>query len=242
LYIAIGESDKAIESARAAVHLSPNAIRYGVLADALAKAGKNADAATAFATGSSLDPNNPAPLRRQFEFLTATEDPSAFDVARKLVAMEKSDFYSLSALPWLVPTDSIGAREFLAAKAPKAEAAELLAGAVEILRKYRSKTIPELRRLTGLQSYYESVSALQKEFGREPNQAEVAAKFGMTQNQLYDWLTERREHRIAGESIAEADEKMLKLREILAGLANIYRSSGKGSEASALEAEADGLK
>src|SRR5207247_4307084 len=121
--------------------------RYVVLADAYESGKDIAKAKEADQAAIAAEPKNPFFLRRYFEFQQRMGDETgARKTAEQLVESETSDYFKFTALPWLVNTDTVEARIYLAANGEP----ELLQGAFDILLNYRKKTYSELLRLTGL--------------------------------------------------------------------------------------------
>jgi O-antigen ligase/tetratricopeptide (TPR) repeat protein len=243
IFLATGETKRAIESARTALSLAPTAMRYVYLAQAYESEGDFTSASKAYSDALAADPHNPFFMRKRFEFLESRgETSAATEQAKALVEAENSDFVKLTALPWLVNTDSVGARIYLASNAENpAEQANYLDGAAEILRNYMTRTYPELLRLTGLNVIEDARSAIKKRTGSEPSHREIAAELGLSQGELSDLLATGVKVRLAGESIADASDKYDQLKAITGRITSLYRTLGDEAGAARSESRLEGI-
>jgi O-antigen ligase len=137
-----------------AIRSRPTAANYALLGDAFSLTPDKADAEAAYDNAIALAPASPIYKRRLFEFLKDSGNTvRAEKLAQTLIRAESSDWFKLNALPWVVSTDTVGARLFLARlsleKGDDGSAISLLEGAFEILASYRVKTYTELLRITG---------------------------------------------------------------------------------------------
>lgn len=137
-----------------AVRLRPSAATYALFADTLAALGLNSQAESQYGRAISLSPSNPLYRQKLFRFFVSTNDPDrAETVARELIKMESTPFFTERALPWLVNLDTIEARLFLANRAQESadlqSEIEMIEGAYRLLLEYHRKTYAELLRVTG---------------------------------------------------------------------------------------------
>ncbi len=115
-------------------------------ARALDEAGQPIEAQVALARALLLDPNNLLALRQRMDLRMRQSDrEGALSDARRLVAIEDTPYYRIRALPEIVPTETFAARRLLAEASPAEEASRLLAGAVDGMRNYATRTVPMLR-------------------------------------------------------------------------------------------------
>lgn len=94
-----------------------------------------------------IDPNNLLTLAQLMEELARYGDTEeSLVVARRLVEVEKSPYFTIRSLPEFVPTETYAARIFIAQRtADRAERIRLLEGAVEGYGQYANLTIPQLK-------------------------------------------------------------------------------------------------
>ncbi|MCH8274443.1 MAG: O-antigen ligase family protein [Armatimonadetes bacterium] len=145
-----GDAAAALADFRQAAALRPTSSTFARLAGAMARARDVQGAVENYRRAIAFAPANPRWRRELFEFFRNSGNArAAGQVAEELVEMESSTFFSLRALPWLVNTDTVGARRFLAKLAHEEgntddEVAHLTA-AFEILAGYRRKTYTQVK-------------------------------------------------------------------------------------------------
>ncbi|MBS1722069.1 MAG: O-antigen ligase family protein [Armatimonadetes bacterium] len=99
------------------------------------------------------DPNNLATLEYKYKFLAQNNNLStAVEIAKRLVKVEDGPYFTVRAIPDLVPLETYDARIFLASQEsdPLSKAA-LLEQAVKGFAEYYRRTVPMVRDLTGNQ-------------------------------------------------------------------------------------------
>jgi hypothetical protein len=115
-------------------------------------------------------------------------------------------------LPWIVGTDAVNARIFLANQSEKRDdgttAIRMLEAALETLTDYENKTYPELMHMTGLSEVESDRLALRDELGRDPTEEEVAEKWGMSLTDFRQFIEDTKRFEIAGQSVEEAERLM----------------------------------
>ncbi|HWP30235.1 MAG TPA: O-antigen ligase family protein [Fimbriimonadales bacterium] len=136
------------------VKLRPSSASFSWLAEAQILAGEKTKAMESFRRAIELSPHNPR-YRADFFLFLKNEGytANARKEAEEIVKMENSEYFRYNALPWLVNTDTLPARLYLAEIAREQGDArreiEMLEGAFRILADYRKKTYTELMRITG---------------------------------------------------------------------------------------------
>lgn len=136
------------------VRLRSNSAAFSWLAEAQNLASEKAKALESFRRAIELSPHNPR-YRTEFFLFLKNEGyaANARREAEEIVKMENSEYFRYNALPWLVNTDTLPARLYLAETAREQGDArkevEMLEGAFQILADYRKKTYTELTRITG---------------------------------------------------------------------------------------------
>jgi len=136
------------------VKLRPNSSSFSWLAEAQILAGEKAKALESFRRAIEFSPHNPRYRVEFFLFLKRERyTANARREAEEIVNMEESEYFRYNALPWLVNTDTLPARLYLAEIAREQgdvrKEIEMLEGAFRILLDYRKKTYTELMRITG---------------------------------------------------------------------------------------------
>lgn len=127
-----------------AARVGPSPKNERALASALAEDRQTDAAQAALGRALLLDPNNLLALRQRMELrLEAGDLGGASDDAHRLVRIESTPYFTVRALPELVPTETYAARRVWAqmAKTPE-EAVEALAPAVAGGEVYAAKTVP----------------------------------------------------------------------------------------------------
>lgn len=111
---------------------------------------KFASAESAINSALTRDPNNLNTLRLGLEICQEFEDTArAKYYAERMLAVEKTPYFQIRALPQMVETSTADARIYLAAFATDpASKAELLAGALEFLKQYAQTTVPEVKKFS----------------------------------------------------------------------------------------------
>ncbi len=110
--------------------------------------GKFASAEAAVTAALLRDPNNLNTLRLGLELCQEFGDePKAKQYAEQMLAVEKTPYFQIRALPQMVETATVDARVYLAGyKTEPADKVELLAGALAFLQQYAMTTIPEVKK------------------------------------------------------------------------------------------------
>ena len=142
-------SNERLEHLRAAAENAPTTKNLRALAREQQAAGNTAAASASLAKALERDPNNLLTLKKLLELNLALKNEEEIErVARRLVDVEKTTYFKTRALPELVPTETYFARKVLADSAltPK-QKIELLEPAVEGLREYALKTVPNVVRM-----------------------------------------------------------------------------------------------
>ena len=156
-----------LENFRAAAELAPTTKNLRALAREQQSDGNTGAASASFARALDRDPNNLLALKALLDLNIFLKNEEEIErVARRLVEVEKSTYFKTRALPELVPTETYFARKVLADRAltPK-QKIELLEPAVEGLREYATKTVPNVVRMAeaGLPEFAgESVESAQE--------------------------------------------------------------------------------
>ncbi|MCO5295484.1 MAG: O-antigen ligase family protein [Fimbriimonadaceae bacterium] len=169
-----------------AARICPSPKNERALAAELVADGQADAAQAALSRALLLDPNNLLALRQRMELrLEIGDRAGAHDDARRLVAIESTPYFTVRALPEIVPTETYAARRVLAqgARSP-AEKVTALAPAVAGGLEYAARTVPfitqqvesgaadpsridELRKeLEAFQADAQTLAALYRELGR----------------------------------------------------------------------------
>jgi tetratricopeptide (TPR) repeat protein len=138
--------DDLLRNLKRATELGPSMRNYRRLARFYMQSGDYPQAVTALQNALKRDPNNLLALRQLMELHVQQEAfTEAEEVAKRLVDVEKSPYYTVRAIPEAVPTETFRARIFLAGRtADASERAELLEGAVRGFVMYAERTIPKV--------------------------------------------------------------------------------------------------
>jgi len=138
---------EAIENA-ASLSPSPRILRN--LAKFREEQGKFASAEDAINRALARDPNNLNTLRLGLEITQSFRDRArAKYYAERMLAVEKSPYFQIRALPQLVDTSTAEARVFLASFADSPQKkADLLQGALDLYGQFAQLTVPEIRKFT----------------------------------------------------------------------------------------------
>jgi O-antigen ligase/tetratricopeptide (TPR) repeat protein len=212
VYAARKEPQKAIASANKAVALEPVSKNLILLAHAYEAANQMEEAQNSYRA--AIDESENTESRREyFEFLVREKRFSAAEVAAKeLIDTDTKESQTASALPWIVGTDAVNARIFLANQSEKRDdgttAIRMLEAALETLTDYENKTYPELMHMTGLSEVESDRLALRDELGRDPTEEEVAEKWGMSLTDFRQFIEDTKRFEIAGQSVEEAERLM----------------------------------
>jgi O-antigen ligase len=153
-------SDTPEERLRLAIEASkvtPSTAAMRRLADAYATLGKNDEAANALRHALTLDPYNlPTNLRLLRNAISRADREEATEVAREMVKIESSPYFTVRALGEVVPTETCEARLYLAEQTPDpAQKLDLLAGAMDIYMKYAQVAVPPIVRFKSEGGYAE---------------------------------------------------------------------------------------
>lgn len=97
------------------------------------------------------DPNNASALKKYYETASvAGNEELAVEYAQKLVATEKTSYFTVRSQPEFVPLQTYQARLFLAEKPQnKGKRIQLLTEAFKGYRDYRDRTVPTVLRMSG---------------------------------------------------------------------------------------------
>lgn len=130
-----------------AAKLAPSGRNLRALAQANLLAGKTASAAEALNRHLLFDPNNLLTLKALMKLYAESGEPErAKQVALRLLDVEKKPYFTVRAIPELIPTETYDARLYLAStEADLASRARLIEEAIEGFKKYKDVTIPRLR-------------------------------------------------------------------------------------------------
>ncbi|HRK21307.1 MAG TPA: hypothetical protein PLX06_05840, partial [Fimbriimonadaceae bacterium] len=143
-----GAPDERLRYLDLAARKSPSTRNLRALARAQDEAGKPDDAATTFREALTRDPNNLYSLKALFDlFLRQEAHPDAEATARRMIEVEKSPYFTIRALPELVPAETTFARRYLASRTqdPKSRI-DLLEPAIALLSDYAARTVPNVIR------------------------------------------------------------------------------------------------
>jgi tetratricopeptide (TPR) repeat protein len=138
-----------LQNFQAAAEAAPTTKYLRALAREQQAAGNTGAASASFAKALERDPNNLLALKALLELNISLKNEEEIErVAKRLVDVEKTTYFKTRALPELVPTETYFARKVLAdhALTPK-QKIELLEPAVEGLREYAVKTVPNVVRM-----------------------------------------------------------------------------------------------
>ncbi len=132
---------------RRATAFAPTPKNFRLYARALRDAGYLDQAAIALTDALRRDPNNLAALQMLMEVqMERGLEEEAIQVARRLVAVEESPYFTVRAIPELVPTETATARRFLASRSTDPNEKErLLAGAMPIYAQFLARTVPQAK-------------------------------------------------------------------------------------------------
>jgi tetratricopeptide (TPR) repeat protein len=139
--------DEELNDARQSVEAGPTVVGYHRLASVLRQANKPSEAIAELTTSLKLDPNNLAALQLMLDIQKETSPADAVKTAERMVAIEPTTYFSVRAIPEVVPTETYEARIYLASleKAP-AKITDLLKPAVQGLIAYAATTVPMIVR------------------------------------------------------------------------------------------------
>lgn len=142
----LGQATGEKATAKRATELLPIPRTFRLLATLEERNGNTLGAISALERGLSLDPKNLAIQWRLVALYDATGNTDkSLATAQRLVAIEKEPYFTVRAIPELVPTETYQARVYLANREP-GQRAELLRGALEGFRSYFETTLPMVRR------------------------------------------------------------------------------------------------
>jgi len=140
--------EDAIADLKKAIDCGPTEAEYRRLSDLEAQSGQMSSARSTLLDGLKMDPNNLNTLFRLFMLDSRNAPEDAVNTAKRLVAVEDTDYFKTRALPELVPTETYRARLYLAnqLRDPKAQA-EMLKPAIEGFLSYSRATLPQILRM-----------------------------------------------------------------------------------------------
>lgn len=127
-----------------ATQLAPTPRNFRLLARHLLALGKPTEALVPLRAALGVDPNNLPALLLLMETQAQMENASgATETARRLVAVEKTPYFTIRAIPEVVPMQTYDAREYLAAATAEPTAkVELLRPAMDGYLAYARSTFP----------------------------------------------------------------------------------------------------
>jgi O-antigen ligase/tetratricopeptide (TPR) repeat protein len=137
----------ALSQFRLAAEKAPTTRNLRALARAQESSGNFAAAIDSLYSALRRDPNNLPALLQLLSVQDALGDKEAATrTAQRLVAVEATSYFTVRAIPELIPTETAEARVYLA-KQPGQPVQELLQGALRILEQYRDTTVPTVAKI-----------------------------------------------------------------------------------------------
>lgn len=236
----------AIACWQAATRLSPTPSRWAEIARLKHLIRESEHALYAAQNAINAEPANPRWRAVKLEILRDIgRIEEAVDIAKSMIRMEDTLFFTLRSLPWLIELSTVEARLFLAEHARaegdiQAEAAQL-EGAYQLLRAYRRSTVPELLRQTGLDRVVSKRIELEERVGRKPLLADVAEALGLQPAELLSYVETAARLPLAGESLIGARRRVEQLESIGFQLADVYEKIGQAEEARRVREEVKAL-
>ncbi|MEW5883352.1 MAG: O-antigen ligase [Armatimonadota bacterium] len=229
-----------------AARISPTPSRWAEVARIRRLLGTTDAALSAAQAAINAEPANPKWRALKLAILRDSgQAEEAIDVAQNMVRMERTLFFTLRSLPWLVELSTVEARIFLAdlalERGDRQAEAEQLEGAYELLRAYRRSTVPELLRQTGLDDVVAKRIELEQATGRAPLLADVASALGLQPNELLAYIEAVAQLPLAGESLVNARASVEQMELVGYRLADVYESLGKTERAGDLRKEVSDL-
>lgn len=132
-------------SVRRAIDLGPTPAEYRLLARLQQQQGNLGDAISTLNTSLQMDPNNLLVLSLLVEIERQANPAEALKTAQRLVEVESKPYFTVSAEPDLIPTETYDARIYLAgATSDPAAKIKDLRPAIEGYLRYAEKTVPEI--------------------------------------------------------------------------------------------------
>ncbi|MDQ2986454.1 MAG: O-antigen ligase family protein [Armatimonadota bacterium] len=226
-------------AAEAAVR-NPDASTYSVLAQAEQHLGRNDQAIAAIDKAIYAEPNDPYWRTQKFELLRAMGLYDHAEVAaRDAVEAETKLDRKPNALPWLVSTDTLNARQWLLSRAKSTEErVDILRGIFDRLADYLEKTGPEVARVTG----YSVIADAKRKLGPDASDEEVAKELKMSVGAYRESVDLAVNAERVGESVSLAREKQTFLLQVGEELERIYRSEGDVESADAVKSRLGEIK
>ncbi len=136
-----------VNLAQKSVEQGPTVVAYHRLAIVLREANRPTEAIGELNASLKLDPNNLAALQLMLDIQKETSVADAVKTAERMIGVEKTTYFSIRALPEVVPTETYEARIFLATQEKDpAKLITLLRPAVQGLTEYANTTVPMIVR------------------------------------------------------------------------------------------------
>jgi len=237
---AMNDWETARALAETAARRNPDASSYSVLAHAEGKLGNRAEAVAAMDAAIAAEPNDPYWRAQKFELLREMamyDDAEA--AARDAIQAEERLETMPNALPWLVSTDTIAARQWLIGRATSTpERAELLQGLFDQLALYAERTATELANVT----HYAAIAEVKRKLGAGASEQKIADELNLPLDEYRAYRQTLEQTPMVGETIELARQKQELLGEVGEELERIYRSEGKSEEADAVRARLDAVE
>lgn len=144
------DPNQRLEASKRAAELSPSPKNYRQLSAIYESKQEYASARSALRQALIRDPNNLPALSRDLALLQSMGNLEEADkVARRMIAVESTSYFTVKSLAQLIETDTCDAREYLASRSKSAEEkASLLQGALDLYARYAAATVPEVKRFS----------------------------------------------------------------------------------------------
>ena len=240
LAVAMNDWKMAADLAQEAAMRSPDASAFALVAEAQASLGNSEASMHAIDKAVAAEPVDPYWLTKKFHLLRAMgRYEEAARAARSAIEVEEALDNRPNALPWLVTTDTIAARQWLLQRATSSgERQQLLKGLFERLAKYAERSAPEIARV----SQYNVIAETKVKLGKDATDEAIAKELNVTVQELYEFRSATEQFVLVGESVSLARQKQELLFEVGGELERLYRSEGNTSSADAVRERLEGIE
>lgn len=134
-----------LEALQQAAALTPTPKHYRALGRILQDAGQPVEAAASLKKALAIDPNNLPTLKALLDLYIKTgNDAEAAQTAQRLIEVESKPYFTVRALPELVPTETYFGRIYLAKSLDGKAKAEMLEPAFRGFLEYSQSTVPNV--------------------------------------------------------------------------------------------------
>jgi len=143
----VSSPESRLSAIQTAAKLCPQPRFFRAIAREETALGKPGNAISALDEALLWDPNNLPALAQKMELLrSGGSEDRAVDVAKRLIEVESTPYFTIRSLPELVPLETYRARVFLASKAKeRSQRLELLTPALKGYEAYAKSTLPKIR-------------------------------------------------------------------------------------------------